>query len=163
MSNNKANYISLKIKNLGPLKNIDLNNEKIGALQPIIFAKNGSGKSFISRAFRLVELFQQNKLPVSADNMISFEESKMDFYFKVYKQDEQGHDIEKQEFSVACKQGNTPIVSNNSDWKVHVFNQDFIRDAVKQETFTLGSPVNGEIIVGEDNNEIHVLVAANSK
>lgn len=59
-----------------PLKNISLHSKKIGALQPIIFVRNGSGKSFISRAFRLVELFQQNKLPVPADNMISFDENK---------------------------------------------------------------------------------------
>lgn len=163
MSNKKSNYISLQIKGLGPLKDIDLNSEKIGALQPIIFARNGSGKSFLSRAFRLVELGQQKKLPVSADNIISFEENKMNFCFKVCKQDEHGHEIEKQEFSVACERGKAPVVANNSDWKVHVFNQDFIRDAVRQQTFTLDSPVAGEIIVGEDNNETHVLIEENSK
>lgn len=163
MSNKKSNYISLQIKGLGPLKNSGLNNEKIGALQPIIFARNGSGKSFISRAFRLIELFQQNKLPILANNMISFGENKMNFYFKVHKQDDHGHEFEKQEFSVTCERGNAPTVSNKSDWKVHVFNQDFIRDAVTQQTFTLDSPVAGEIIVGEDNNETQGLVTANAK
>lgn len=56
-----AAEITLKIqaKNLGPHENLDF-SEKVSSLKTVIYANNGNGKTFISRAFRQVSTPETN-------------------------------------------------------------------------------------------------------
>lgn len=61
MANNKFS-IQLSINNIGPhyaANRIEFSDE-INSNKAIFFATNGTGKSFISRAFRLTSLEKQN-------------------------------------------------------------------------------------------------------
>lgn len=74
--------ISIKCENIAPIQSlnrtINVNSLKIG-----IFANNGSGKTFISRLFRLLEPKKIDSNTISTDSLIRFGTSKGHFSFKV--------------------------------------------------------------------------------
>lgn len=59
----------LRIRNIGPLKDINLNT-KFSTNKTVIYAKNGSGKSFFSRTLQKIEA---NDTTIS-NSLISFGE-----------------------------------------------------------------------------------------
>lgn len=156
------NYISMRVKNLGPLKSeCKLENEKIGPLHTIIFARNGSGKTFISRAFSAIEKHQQQESVSGLDSLISFGETSSSFSFKCQKEQKQEEDGNS--FLLNLAEGEDPQFKISSEWKVHVFNQEFIDENIAQESFSLSKSIPGEIIIGAKNIEIDKLENENKQ
>lgn len=155
-------FITLEMNHLGPFKDrVKLEEAKIGPLCTTIYARNGSGKSFIGRAFLQIEHFQQGEKCEDIEKLLSFGANDMDFSFSCYKKEENvPADINKFYFSYnqAFKE---PKFDIHSNWKVHVFNQDFIEQNIAQSTHTLNSSIDGYIIVGEENIQIDKLKKEN--
>ena len=119
-----------------------------------IFALNGSGKTFIGRAFHLIQKFQ-NRLPLSdSDHLISFDADKMKFEFSFNSKDPDG---KKNEFKVTVSRGQVPNCEIHSDWKIHVFNRDFVTSNIREDTYTFSHEISGDIIfvLGAENIKIH--------
>lgn len=70
--------IKLEIENIGPHTKINFEG-KTSSGKNAIFANNGSGKTFISRLFRLID----NPIILNSDRLLSFgkDEGRMKFAF----------------------------------------------------------------------------------
>lgn len=130
MSNNKKN-LHIKIENLGPHNNINF-NKRINALKIAFFAKNGSGKTFISRALRLDE--DQNSK--SSNELLSFGEKRGLFKFI----------CDKQDYEVNIIKDNELGIKNNTNFLFHVFNSDFISENLEVDDYKLDGDIKGYII-----------------
>jgi hypothetical protein len=99
----------LKCQNIAPIANlvkeITSTSLKIG-----VFANNGSGKTFISRLFRLTENINELVLDVEGksptDKIISLGKSNSNFSFSVT--DNKG--ILKEDFKISLNKGEIPII-----------------------------------------------------
>ena len=70
--------IGLDIENIGPHVKIDFTG-KTSSLKTAIYANNGSGKTFISRLFRLIE----NPINQNSDKLLSFTKNQGKMKFEV--------------------------------------------------------------------------------
>ena len=160
----KPNFITFELNNLGPFKDkVELAENEIGPLRTTIYARNGSGKSFIGRAFSQIEHFQQKEPFKYIEEMPTFGTDNMSFSFSCYHKNE-GTICDRNEFSFSyCKGEKEPKFNLHSNWKVHVFNQDFIEEHISQDTHTLNSTIPGDIIIGEENVKINQLEKENQQ
>lgn len=160
----KTNFITFELHNLGPFKDkVKLAENEIGPLRTTIYARNGSGKSFIGRAFSQIEHFQQKEPFKYIEELPTFGADNMSFSFSCYHKNE-GTICDRNDFSFSYCQGEKePAFNLNSNWKVHVFNQDFIEQHISQDTHTLNSTIPGDIIIGEENVKINQLEKENQQ
>ncbi len=133
---------SLKIKNIGPL---DVNfSRKFSTNKTLIFANNGSGKTFLSKNFRLLDT-QYEKRNEKHDNLLTFEQTNAEFSFFI-----------KDNFcNILIQQGNPPKIKP-CEYIFHVFNADYINDVVKSRKYSpiKKEDINGEIVIGTPSVEL---------
>ena len=122
---------NLKASNLGPHKNLTL-PDNVATLETIIFAKNGQGKSFLSRAFQLLE---KEDFDTPADHLISFGEEKATLEMT----------IDTKKVSVFIKRGSPPA-STNPFFIFHVFNSDYVRDNIEKREYKPTEKRSGYIL-----------------
>ena len=68
-----SNCYYINAKNLGPVRS--LNCELSHRRQNVVFARNGTGKSFLSRAFRYLDLYGQGKPIADAQQQLVSDEA----------------------------------------------------------------------------------------
>lgn len=135
--------LQLKSTCLGPVAKLDAPLSK--SARNMIYARNGTGKSFITRALRYLDIHgQQGDISDAAFNLVS-EESL----------DGRG--------SFALAQGPTVLGSltlNNSDSSVsascldrifHVFSDDFVHAELRQNNYDMDGDIESEITLDQDN------------
>lgn len=129
--------VSLKIENIGPHFGINLINEtkEVESNKAIFYAVNGTGKSFISRSFRLAELS-----PHLCDDLLTLGQSTAKFTFAITT------DLGSKEVSVNLKRGKIPSITNSSNLIFHVFNSDFVEDNIKPNHYTPDGNIDGYIL-----------------
>ena len=134
-------------ENIAPLENlskvIESNTLKIGVL-----ADNGSGKTFISRMFRLTENIDLEDEGKSTNKLITFERINAKFSFKII--DKENNTIE--DLKINLTNGVTPIVPN-TNLIYHTFNQDFVDDNIKTLSFEKDGNIDG-FILGKANIDV---------
>lgn len=116
--------ISLDIENIGPHfgdNKISFTNEA-KSNKAIFFATNGTGKSFISRAFRLSVPSMAN---LSADDVLTIGKDSGRMKFCV-----QDNNPAK-ELEIEVHRGSAPTVKNNTGLLFHVFNNDYVEENIK--------------------------------
>lgn len=136
MANTSNNdfHISLVAKNIGPHKDFNL-CEKVNSNKIVFYANNGTGKTFLSRTFRLAEEPKKN-----ADDLITVHKKEAEFSFKIV------NDNLTKELSVKLNRGNEPIVNNNSGLIFHVFNSDYVNEQIVPNNYTPDGEIDGYII-----------------
>lgn len=142
--------IELGFNNIAPLVEL---NERIEAdsIKYGIYANNGSGKTFMSRMFRLTE--KDIKLEIdengksTTDNYITRGESEGEF--KLAISDETGT---KEEFEILLRKHQIPIIPA-TNYLYHTFNQDYVDDNIKNLNFDKDSNIEG-FILGKINIDI---------
>ena len=131
--------------NIAPISNlrktIHSNSLKFG-----IFANNGSGKTFISRLFRITE---NKSLNDYTDNIISFDKSDASFLFRVKSHT----DGTVENLNIQLKRGHTPTITGNK-YIYHTFNQDYIDYNIRADNYDKDGNIDGTIIMGADNIDI---------
>lgn len=127
---------SLNITNIGPHKNLTFSNE-IKSLKILLYANNGSGKTFISRAFRLIEDGGGN-----TNNMLSFGENQGSFSF--YIEDDTTKKSIK--FNSEIKINNANTEHKNDFFIFHVFNSDYIKDNIESKGYCPNGNIEGYIV-----------------
>lgn len=143
----KADKIELKLiaKNIGPHVNTQISTivkrKKIG-----LFAMNGEGKSFLSRTFSLA----QDTIPdyVSSDSLISFGSDSGEFQFSWDKAD-----CQKGCLSISLKKGSPPYIKNDTGFRFHVFNQDYVKNNLEKCSYSPSGNYEG-YVVGKENIDI---------
>lgn len=124
---------------LGPIESLD--GELSKHRQNLIFARNGVGKSFLSRAFRCLDDFGQGKdLKDAPDDIISEEslDGKGAFTFS-----EGTMVIGK----VELDRGSKTYIVDIPDTIFHVFSDDFIQKELRERKFDLDGDIEHQITV----------------
>ena len=129
--------VSLKIENIGPHFGTNIINEtkEVESNKAIFYAVNGTGKSFISRSFRLAEL-----PPHLCDDLLTLGQSTAKFTFAITT------DLDSKEVSVNLERGKIPSITNTSNLIFHVFNSDFVEDNIKPNHYTPDGNIDGYIL-----------------
>ncbi|MCA6084991.1 MAG: AAA family ATPase [Endomicrobium sp.] len=149
MKKDKKITLSIKCQNIAPINNLskDIQSDslKIG-----IFADNGSGKTFISRLFRLTEnrenpSEQDETFPT--DELLSFGQDNGKFEISV-----KGKDGEiKDDFQITINRGKFPSIPKTK-YLYHTFNQDYVKDNIKN--YEKDSEIEG-FILGKINIDLN--------
>jgi wobble nucleotide-excising tRNase len=148
-------HLKISAKCLGPV--ILLDGELAPKNRNLIFARNGTGKSFLSRAFRYLDLHSQLKpLTDAARNLVSDEAA-----------DGRG------EFAIA--RGEVPFgtlklnkngelaIANVSDTIFHVFSDDFVQEELREQQYKLDGETENLIAVDSSNIQLTAAVGALSE
>ncbi|MGJ0125345.1 AAA family ATPase [Campylobacter coli] len=143
---------SLKLKNIGKHQSLDF-KEKINSLRIALYAMNGSGKTFISRAFRLAEMqniTEQNSMIDKVNDIVSFDSNnaKIQLHIKNLKnQDQFDLDIE-------LTRDKFPRFNQKIWYIFHVFNSDYILENIQSRQYEVNGNIDGYII-GKENIDLN--------
>lgn len=148
MADTKTN---IQCQNIAPIlnltKEISSTSLKIG-----VFANNGSGKTFLSRLFRLteklteLELDSEGKSPT--DRIISLGKNDGSFSFKITDRD----GIVKENFKITLNKGQVPVIPK-TEYTYHTFNQDYVEDNIRALSYDKDSDIEG-FILGKVNIDL---------
>lgn len=129
--------VSLKIENIGPHFGTNIINEtkEVESNKAIFYAVNGTGKSFISRSFRLAEL-----PPRLCDDLLTLGQCTGKFTFAITT-DRGGKAV-----TIHLERGKIPTIVNSTDLIFHVFNSDFVEDNIKPNHYTPDGNIDGYIL-----------------
>lgn len=144
MANNKNIITELKCQNIAPIE--DLTKEiKSSSLKMAVFANNGSGKTFLSRLFRLTEsqtqiaLDENGKSPT--DRLLTFGKDSGSFSFKITDKDGKI----KEDFSISVSKGQVPTIPK-TEYLYHTFNQDYVEENIRALSYEKDSNIQGFIL-----------------
>ena len=131
--------ITISLDNIGPhYGNKKLSfSEVVNSNKNIFYATNGTGKSFISRAFRLCS---PSKASMVADDVLTIGKQTGFFSFQI-----QTNDTNKK-LDVLIKRGEAPYIKNSSDFLFHVFNSDYVEENIKPKHYTPDGQIEGYIL-----------------
>lgn len=137
----------LRIRNIGPLKDINLNT-KFSTNKTVIYAKNGSGKSFFSRTLQKIEA---NDTTIS-NSLISFGEQKSDLKIEIGP----GEKEPTRYFEIELNRDSEANIKLSSDsYILHVFNSRYVEDNIKKRSY---APVEDKLrngyILGKGNIDL---------
>lgn len=143
MADNADNFkFSLNTTNIGPL-NINFSQD-FKTNKTLIFANNGSGKTFLSKSFRLLDT-QYEKRNEKHDNLLTFDKTNAELKLL----------IKDKLSNIKIKQGESPLLEN-SYYIFHVFNSDYVNDVIKSRKYSpiKKEDINGEIVIGTPSVEL---------
>ena len=149
--NDRKIGINLNVKNFGPHNNLKFDDEtdsiKIG-----LFANNGKGKTFISRAFRLASLtdYDTSYAREMADNILTTSKNDGKFEFKIT-------DLRSgtnKNLGIKLERGSKPVVNNDSGYFFHVFNSDYVAENLEVNDFDLPDDNIKGFILGKSQIDV---------
>ena len=148
MSSDKLPRFKIQASYLGPI--FALEDELTKQAQNLVFARNGTGKSFLSRAFRCFDLHQQGKdLSKAAFHLVSEESS-----------DSANLTFSRGATSLGelALNKSTDSAAVNTDGTIfHVFSEDFVSDELRERGYEIDGDIKNEITVDSDNIKVKEL------
>ncbi len=142
---------TIKCQNIAPIENLT-REIKSSSLKMGVFANNGSGKTFLSRLFRLTEkqdelvLDENGKSPT--DKLLTFGKNSGTFSFKIT--DKEGN--VKDDFSISVTKGQIPTIPDTK-YFYHTFNQDYVEQNIRVLGYEKDSDIQG-FILGKVNIDL---------
>lgn len=132
-------------QHIAPIDNIQ-REMSVGSLKVAIYANNGSGKTFISRLFRFLELPHANLSLDSndcspTDSLIRFGYKTGNFAFRITDRD--GNKVE--DISLEIQKNCVPNIPY-SNYLYHVFNQDYVEENIRVLNYEKDSDIKGYIL-----------------
>lgn len=132
--------LSLDIENIGPHSKINF-SEKTSSLKTAIYANNGSGKTFISRLFRLIE----NPTSQNSDKLLSFTKTQGKMKFEVnFKEENKPPVVKTLELNII--KGAIPTFSSPMPFIFHVFNSDYVHENIEALGYKPDGNIEGYIL-----------------
>ncbi|GHU74207.1 hypothetical protein FACS189450_14800 [Spirochaetia bacterium] len=134
--------VKLGIENIGPHsggKSLH-SEEEMDSLKAIFYASNGTGKSFISRAFRLLSLEKNGML---SDELLTLGQSSGSLVMGVTNTYEPS---KVRKLSINVNRGNTPVITNSTEYLFHVFNSEYVEENIKPRNYTPDGNIDGYIL-----------------
>ncbi len=129
----------IKAENLGP--HLIINDSfPMSQLKLGVFANNGSGKTFLSRAFRLLN----NNDSERVNKILTINKTKGSFNLKISEQKE-GTTIHKI-LSISLNKDNEAVIVNDTDYLFHVFNSDYVKDNIEELKYNPDGEIEGYIL-----------------
>ncbi|NVE94166.1 AAA family ATPase [Altererythrobacter lutimaris] len=138
--------LNIKARYLGPI--MELNGELTSHRQNLVFARNGAGKSFLTRAIRCLDRHGQGHDLKSYPSLIVSEESTDG---RGSMSITQGDD-----FAASLKLDTTKSVAaaETGGQIFHVFSEDFVSEELREKRFNPDGDIQTEIAVDSENIEI---------
>lgn len=137
---------TIKASYLGPI--FSVNGELSKNAQNLVFARNGTGKSFLSRAFRYLDLHGQGKdVSKAAFNLVSDEsaDAKGSFSFS------RGTNALG---TLLLEKPGDNVTANVADTIFHVFSEDFVHDELRDRQYVIDGEIENQIAVDSANIEL---------
>lgn len=141
----KPNFL-ISASHIGPV--FSLSGELTNKAQNLIFARNGTGKSFLSRAFRYLDLHGQGRdVDDAAKNLISDEsvDGKGSFSFARGLTALGTLSLDKNGDVVTPQLGGTIF---------HVFSEDFVQEELRERQYEIDGEIESRIAVDSENFKI---------
>lgn len=141
----------IKCQNIAPIENLT-REIKSSSLKMGVFANNGSGKTFLSRLFRLTEkqdeitLDENGKSPT--DKLLTFGKNNGSFSFKITDKDGNVKD----DFNISVVKGQIPVIPDTK-YLYHTFNQDYVEQNISVLGYEKDSDIQG-FILGKVNVDL---------
>ncbi|MEQ9306003.1 MAG: AAA family ATPase [Marinoscillum sp.] len=136
MANSNEMMFQIAASNLGPHKNLVMDEAKMKSCKLAIYARNGSGKTFLSKAFSLT-----GKENVEDSNkLLHLGERRGTFNFSLNDEEK------KRRLKIIINQHDQVIVQNDSDYIFHVFNEKYVEDNLRSKGFKPESSIEGFIL-----------------
>lgn len=136
--------LKISARHIGPIMSLDasLSDNK----QNLIFARNGTGKSFLARSLRLLdegalEGVTPQDMP---DLLVSEESSTKQGTFLLYEDD-----VCIGSIGLNCT--SKTVSFSTPRYIFHVFSEDYVDFHLRQKSFELDGEITREIIVGQEN------------
>lgn len=139
--------LKISAKHIGPIMSLDapLSNNK----QNLIFARNGTGKSFLARSLRLLD--ESSLEGVTRDEMpellVSEEAPNKQGTFLLYED-------QNCIGSIGLNCISRSVSFSTPRYIFHVFSEDYVDFHLRQQSFELDGEIKNEIIVGQENLEL---------
>ncbi|MCH5151737.1 MAG: AAA family ATPase [Clostridiales bacterium] len=134
---NQKFTISLNVENIGP--HYDGNKlsftHEVDSNKSVFFAVNGTGKSFLSKTFRLAE-----NLETHTDDLLTIGRNRADFTFSI-----NANNVEKH-LSVVLEKYKEPVITNTTGLLFHTFNSDFVEENIKPRNYNPNGDIDGYIL-----------------
>jgi len=120
--------------------------------QNLIFARNGSGKSFIARALRHMDGKANTSIAdIEIPNLLVSEEAETGKgHFKLFEGDAEIGGIE------LCIKSSA-VSRSNPAYLFHIFSEDYVDDEIRNKLEELDGEITHEIIIGKENAELDTL------
>lgn len=138
----KPSY-SIIAKYLGPVFSLD--GQLTKNAQNLIFARNGTGKSFLSRAFRYLDLQGQNKdIADAARSLVSDEsnDGKGTFVFS------RGTNAMG---TLTLEKTGDIVTAKVTDTIFHVFSEEFIHEELRERAYKVDDKIENQISIDSEN------------
>ena len=137
---------SISAQYLGPV--FSLNGELTKNAQNLVFARNGTGKSFLSRAFRYLDLYGQGvALDNAPRNLVSDESSDGKGAFSFGR----GADAMG---SLQLEKAGDQSTAQLNDTIFHVFSEDFVQEELREQEYNLDGEIENQIAVDSTNIQL---------
>lgn len=134
------------IKNIGP--HTDLKNHyNGGSLKIGVYANNGLGKTFISRAYRLATNYNIKTI----NNILTSNETTGKFVFKIKNQEDPIKP--SRVLSIDLKKDFEPKINNETGYLFHVFNSDYVEENLASYNYNPKGDIEG-FILGKKNIDV---------
>ena len=144
MSSHEKPKYKISAKNIGPIFELDATLTEHA--QNLIFARNGVGKSFLSRAFRQLDLHQQNKSTSDPTRDLVSEEAvdgKGNIEFLCGDQT-----LGK---LLLGRQNGDSHATVSDEIIFHVFSEDYISTELREREYRIDGEIKNEIVIDSDN------------
>ena len=142
---------NIQCQNIAPIENL-VREIKSNSLKIGVFANNGSGKTFISRLFRLTEKQTELKLDEKGisptDKIITLGKKSGSFSFSITNSD----GILKEDFKIQIDKGVIPTIPK-TEYLYHTFNQDYVEENIRALSYEKDSEIEG-FILGKINIDL---------
>ena len=135
--------LGIKAKHIGPIMTLD--GVLSGRGQNLLFATSGTGKSFISRALRVLDSWSEENEKIDPADIVSEEGDAGELALI-----EGNKEIAKLIFDKK-----TGTVSRSAiDYIFHVFSSDYVNAELASKAYELNGNIDHEIILGKENREL---------
>ncbi|EDZ63538.1 hypothetical protein SMGD1_2030 [Sulfurimonas gotlandica GD1] len=145
----------MDIQKIGPHSSLHFEGIS-SSLKTAIYANNGSGKTFLSRIFRILEDMRIEY----TDKLISFGENKSHFEYII------NDGIDTRKLTIDLNRGASAICNNETGYIFHTFNSDYVRDNIEALRYKPSGEIEGYILGKEvidltkEKNELLIKEAA---
>lgn len=120
----------IEMTKIGPHGSLK-HHKSVNSLKNALFAVNGSGKTFISKMFRLC-----NATEADTNKLLSFGADFGEFKFS----------IENKDLQIKVKRNEAFSVVNNTGFLFHTFNSEYVRDNIEVSNYAPNGDIEGYIL-----------------
>ncbi|MDD3397767.1 MAG: AAA family ATPase [Clostridia bacterium] len=157
----------ISTKNIGPLQSLNFNdnfdatnsNKKVA-----IYAKNGSGKTMISKLFSLCGKSESELASYNSAKLVTKGQLTANFSFKLSPSNQSNKTLN----IFLIKNGKTTI-NNNTDYIFHVFNSEYVKENIETNKYAPNDKIEGYVIgkinidLSQDENNLKILKEKSEK